>query len=52
MNEPELNAALLQLQDRAQQRQDRDEWEWQMKQDKIEQMHDFLGERETGEEEE
>jgi hypothetical protein len=60
MNETELNAALLQqnhlcvlqLQDRAQQRQDRDEWEWQMKQDKIEQMHDFLGECETGGEEE
>ena len=51
MNETELNAALLQLQDRAQQRKDRDEWEWQMKQDKIEQMHDFLSERETEEEE-
>jgi hypothetical protein len=28
------------------------EWEWQMKQDKIEQMHDFLGEREEEGEEE
>ena len=28
-----------------------DEWEWQMKMDKIEQNHDFLGEREHEEEE-
>jgi hypothetical protein len=28
-----------------------DEWEWQMKQDKIEKNHDFLGEREQEEEE-
>ena len=27
------------------------EWEAEMKSHKIEQMHDFLGERETGEEE-
>ena len=27
------------------------EWEAEMKAHKIEQMHDFLGERETGEEE-
>jgi len=28
------------------------EWEWQMKQDKIEQNHDFMNERETEGEEE
>jgi hypothetical protein len=27
------------------------EWHWQMKQDKIEQNHDFMGERETEDEE-
>ena len=31
---------------------DHDEWEWQMKQDKIEQNHDFLGERDNQENEE
>ena len=42
MNEPEKNE---------QEKRDEAEWQWQMKQDKIEQMHDFLSERETGEEE-
>jgi hypothetical protein len=34
-----------------QEKRDEAEWEAEMKAHKIEQMHDFLGERETGEEE-
>ena len=46
MNEPEANYAvsMLNLTDRL--NRENDEWEWQMKMDKIEQMHDFMGERE------
>jgi hypothetical protein len=44
MNEPEKQAT-------EQEKRDQAEWEYQMKMDKIEQMHDFLGESETGEEE-
>jgi hypothetical protein len=42
MNEPEINE---------QEKRDEAEWQAEMKAHKIEQMHDFLGERETGEEE-
>ena len=51
MNHLETNyaAALLNLADTL--NRENDEWEWQMKMDKIEQMHDFLGEREQEEEE-
>lgn len=34
-----------------QEKANHDEWEWQMKMDKIEQNHDFLCEREQEEEE-
>ena len=34
-----------------QEKRDEAEWQAEMKTHKIEQMHDFLGERETGEEE-
>jgi hypothetical protein len=44
MNEPEKQMT-------EQENRDQAEWEHQMKMDKIEQMHDFLGERETEEEE-
>jgi hypothetical protein len=51
MNEPtKYEAAVAQM--LAEQKKQNDEWEWQMKQDKIEQMHDFLGERNQEEEEE
>jgi hypothetical protein len=43
MNEPEKNE---------QEKRDEAEWQAEMKAHKIEQMHDFLGERETEEEEE
>ena len=36
----------------AEQKQQQDEWEWRMKQDKIEQNHDFMGERNNQENEE
>jgi len=51
MSEIETNyaASLLNLTDKL--NRENDEWEWQMKMDKIEQMHDFLGEREQEEEE-
>jgi len=43
MNEPTKYAvALLNLTDKL--NRENDEWEWQMKQDKIEQNHDFLNE--------
>lgn len=45
MNEPEKQAT-------EQEKRDQAEWEYQMKMDKIEQMHDFLGEREDEGEEE
>ena len=50
MNHLETNyaASLLNLADKL--NRENDEWEWQMKQDKIEQMHDFMGEREQEEE--
>lgn len=48
MNEPTQAVAILNLADKL--NRENDEWEWQMKQDKIEQMHDFLGEREQEEE--
>jgi hypothetical protein len=46
MNHLETNyaAAVLTLTDKL--NRENDEWEWQMKMDKIEQNHDFLGERE------
>ena len=44
MNEPEKKPT-------EQEKRDQAEWEAEMKAHKIEQMHDFLGERETGEEE-
>jgi hypothetical protein len=44
MNEPEKQAT-------EQEKRDQAEWEAEMKANKIEQMHDFLGERETGDEE-
>jgi hypothetical protein len=31
-------------------KQQNDEWEWQIKMDKIKQMHDFMGEREQEDE--
>jgi len=51
MNEIQTNyeAAVFTLTDKL--NRENDEWEWQMKIDKIEQMHDFLGEREQEEEE-
>lgn len=50
MSEPTKHAvAMLNLTDKL--NRENDEWEWQMKMDKIEQMHDFLGEREQEEEE-
>ena len=51
MNHLETNyaAAVLTLADKL--NRENDEWEWQMKMDKIEQMHDFLGEREQEDEE-
>ena len=48
MNEPTQAVAILNLADKL--NRENDEWEWQMKMDKIEQMHDFLGEREQEEE--
>jgi hypothetical protein len=48
MNEPTQAVAILNLADKL--NRENDEWEWQMKQDKIEQMHDFMGEREQEEE--
>ena len=51
MSEPaKYEAALLNLTDKL--NRENDEWEWQMKQDKIEQNHDFMNERETEGEEE
>jgi len=44
MNEPEK-------QQTEQEKRDKADWEAEMKAHKIEQMHDFLGERETEEEE-
>ena len=53
MNEPTKHEmAILQLAYDAQQKADQDEWELQMKMDKIEQNHDFLGERDNQENEE
>lgn len=51
MNHLETNyaASVLTLADKL--NRENDEWEWQMKMDKIEQNHDFLGEREQEEEE-
>ena len=49
MNEPTQAVAILNLADKL--NRENDEWEWQMKMDKIEQNHDFLGEREQEEEE-
>ena len=49
MNEPTQAVEILNLADKL--NRENDEWEWQMKQDKIEQMHDFLGEREQEDEE-
>ena len=48
MNEPTQAVSILNLADKL--NRENDEWEWQMKQDKIEQMHDFMGEREQEEE--
>ena len=48
MNELTQAVAILNLADKL--NRENDEWEWQMKQDKIEQMHDFMGEREQEEE--
>jgi hypothetical protein len=42
---------MSELEKNEQEKRDEADWQWQMKQEKIEQMHDFLGERETGEEE-
>ena len=52
MNEPETNyaAAVLNLTDKL--NRENDEWEWQMKQDKIEQNHDFMNEKYNQENEE
>jgi len=51
MSEPtKYEAAVLNLTDKL--NRDQDEWEWQMKQDKIEQNHDFLGEKYNQENEE
>ena len=52
MNHLQTNyaAAVLTLADKL--NRENDEWEWQMKMDKIEQMHDFLGERDNQENEE
>ena len=52
MNEIETNyaAAVLSLTDKL--NRENDELEWQMKMDKIEQMHDFLAERDNQENEE
>ena len=52
MNEIQTNyaASVLTLADKL--NRENDEWEWQMKIDKIEQMHDFLGERDNQENEE
>jgi hypothetical protein len=50
MNEPTQAVAILNLSYELNCKRDQEEWEWQMKQDKIEQMHDFLGEREQKEE--
>jgi hypothetical protein len=44
MNEPEKQPT-------EREKRDQEEWEAEMKSHKIEQMHDFLGERETEEEE-
>ena len=51
MNEPtKYEAAVAQM--LLENKQQNDEWEWQMKQDKIEQNHDFMGEfNQEGEEE-
>jgi hypothetical protein len=49
MNEPTQAVAILNLADKL--NRENDEWEWQMKMDKIEQNHDFLCEREQEEEE-
>ena len=51
MSEIETNyaAAVLTLADKL--NRENDEWEWRMKMDKIEQNHDFLGERKQEEEE-
>ena len=48
MSEPTQAVAILNLADKL--NRENDEWEWQMKIDKIEQMHDFMGEREQEEE--
>ena len=48
MNELTQAVSILNLADKL--NRENDEWEWQMKQDKIEQMHDFMGEREQEEE--
>ena len=53
MSEPiKHEIAVLQLAYDAQEKADHDEWLYQQKMDKIEQNHDFLGERETEGEEE
>ena len=52
MSEPTKHAAaVLQLAYDANGKADHDEWLYQQRMDKIEQMHDFLGEREQEEEE-
>ena len=51
MNEPtKYEAAVAQM--LLENKQQNDEWEWQMKMDKIEQNHDFLNERDNQENEE
>jgi hypothetical protein len=50
MNEPEANYAVSMLNQTDRLNRENDEWEWQMKMDKIEQMHDFMGEREQEDE--
>jgi hypothetical protein len=51
MNEPTQQAvAILNLSYELNHKRDQEEWEWQMKQDKIEQIHDFMGEREQEDE--
>ena len=50
MNEPIKKQAAIE-QRLLENKQQNDEWEAEMKAHKIEQMHDFCNERETGEEE-
>ena len=52
MSEIQTNyaASLLNLTDKL--NRENDEWEWQMKMDKIEQNHDFFNERDNQENEE